>query len=400
MSIIESLARHVLIFTVATFNLFCLYKELTMSNPPIMKREITPNLFASVMGTGIIANAAAGLPIFGQYLTGFAVVVWLIASFMLITLTVGKIIQTIIKPHIIIRQINDPIIGQFFGAPPMALLTIAGGTVLLGDHILAKELIAPIAWSLWLTGSLLGGLSAITITYHLFTRYEVKTDGAFGGWLMPVVPPMVSAAIGALMIPMLDNLALQQLMLYGCYALFGCSLFAAMIITTMIWSRLTHSGSSGGARVPTLWIVLGPLGQSITAAGALGSVSLMILEPSLGNSFNNMALLYGLPVWGFAFFWTILAILLTLRAIKRKMPFALTWWAFVFPVGTCVTGTSQIAAHTQSVVFEWAAVLLFSGLLVAWLVAAIGSLTAIKKGTILHTPQQSPHAVSAKNKPL
>ena len=107
---------------------------------------------------------------------------------------------------------------------------------------------------------------------------------------------MASAAIGVLMIPMLDNLTLLQLMLYGCYAMFGCSLFAAMIITTLIWSRLTYSGSFSGARVPTLWIVLGPLGQSITAA--LGNVSLMILEPSLGNSFNNMALLCGLPVWG------------------------------------------------------------------------------------------------------
>jgi len=35
---------------------------------------------------------------------------------------------------------------------------------------------------------------------------------------------------------------------------------------------LVHSGTSGGARVPTLWLVLGPLGQSITAAGALGTV--------------------------------------------------------------------------------------------------------------------------------
>ena len=38
----------------------------------------------------------------------------------------------------------------------------------------------------------------------------------------------------------------------------------------MIWSRLALYGTSGTARVPTLWIVLGPLGQGITAAGLLG----------------------------------------------------------------------------------------------------------------------------------
>ena len=59
-------------------------------------------------------------------------------------------------------------------------------------------------------------------------------------------------------------------MLYGCYAMFGLSLVAALIIITMIWSRLALYGTSGTARVPTLWIVLGPLGQGITAAGLLG----------------------------------------------------------------------------------------------------------------------------------
>lgn len=39
------------------------------------------------------------------------------------------------------------------------------------------------------------------IPYLTFTRYKISPDAAFGGWLMPVVPPMVSAANGALLIP-------------------------------------------------------------------------------------------------------------------------------------------------------------------------------------------------------
>ncbi|MFT5807179.1 MAG: tellurite resistance protein TehA-like permease [Moritella dasanensis] len=35
-------------------------------------KEIGPNWFASVMGTGIIANATIGLPLIGIHLTGFA----------------------------------------------------------------------------------------------------------------------------------------------------------------------------------------------------------------------------------------------------------------------------------------------------------------------------------------
>ena len=42
-------------------------------------------------------------------------------------------------------------------------------------------------------------------------------------------------------------------MLLACYSMFGMSLVASLIIITLIWSRLAHFGSSGSARVPTLW---------------------------------------------------------------------------------------------------------------------------------------------------
>ena len=45
--------------------------------------EVGPNWFASVMGTGIIANAAASLPLFADRLSAFALVVWCLAGQML-----------------------------------------------------------------------------------------------------------------------------------------------------------------------------------------------------------------------------------------------------------------------------------------------------------------------------
>lgn len=369
---------------------------MSVITEPKFSKEIGPNWFASVMGTGIIANAAVGLPLIGIYLTDFALVVWLLAATLLIIMLAIKIMQTIIRPEVIKRQFNDPVMAQFFGAPPMALLTIAGGTILMGHHIFAPETVLTIAWTLWLLGTFGGLLSAVIIPFRLFTHYEVNRHAAFGGWLMPVVPPMVSATIGAMLIPHAEGIVLQQTMLYACYAMFGVSLIAAMIIITLIWNRLTHSGSSGGARVPTLWIVLGPLGQSITAIGALGTVALTVVDEPIASSLNTMAILYGVPVWGFAVFWSCLAGLLTLRAMRRKMPFALTWWAFTFPVGTCVTGTTQLALHTGLPVFQWAAIILFSALIGAWIIAAIGTIKGLKGGHILKPTINAPEVQAVK----
>ena len=138
--------------------------------------------------------------------------------------------------------------------------------------------------------------------------------------------------------------------------MFGLSLVAAFIIISMIWSRLALYGTSGTARVPTLWIVLGPLGQSITAAGLLGTNAALAVDPPIADAMNIFAILYGVPVWGFAVLWIALATSLTVRTMRRGMPFALTWWSLTFPVGTFVTGTTQLAAHTGLPAFRVAAV--------------------------------------------
>jgi hypothetical protein len=41
------------------------------------------------------------------------------------------------------------------------------------------------------------------------------------------------------------------------------------------------------------------------------------------------------------------------------------------PVGTCVTGTTELALHTGSVMFHWAAAVFYAGLLAAWITVAI-----------------------------
>ncbi len=342
--------------------------------------ELGPNWFASVMGTGIIANAAASLPLFSSRLQGFALFVWCLASCMLLGLLLATAVVLLRRQNVWQRHFQDPMMAQFYGAPPMAALTVAGGSLLVGHSLLGPELAVQLAWLLWTVGTLAGICAAIIIPYRLFTRFKVRPDSAFGGWLMPVVPPMVSAAIGAILVPSAPQGLLRETLFYFCFALFGMSLLAALIIITMIWSRLAHHGTSGTSRVPTLWIVLGPLGQSMTAAGILGTVAAGAVSPQMATGFQLFAVLYSVPVFGFVILWTCLAILLTVRAHHRQMKFALTYWAFTFPVGTCVTGTGQLARHTGLPLFAWASILFFLGLLVAWGVAAFGTSRGMIKG--------------------
>src|ERR1700742_1232646 len=231
--------------------------------PPSYKRvevlgNLGPNWFASVMGTGIVAIGGAGLPVQVPGLRAFAQVVWVIAAVLLVVLIVLVGSHWLRHPTVARGHARNPQMAHFYGAAPMALMTVGGGALVIGKDLIGERVAVDLDWVLWTAGTLGGLFTAMSIPYLMFTQHHVEPDAAFGGGLMPVVPPMVSAATGALLIPHVATGTGRQTMLYGCYAMFGLSLVASIIIITMIWSRLAHYGTSGTARVPTLWIVLGP----------------------------------------------------------------------------------------------------------------------------------------------
>jgi tellurite resistance protein TehA-like permease len=252
----------------------------------------------------------------------------------------------------------------------MALMTVGAGTILLGKDILGLRAAVDLDWVLWGTGTITGLATAAIVPYLMFTRHPISADSAFGGWLMPVVPPMVSASTGALLVPHAAPGQARLALLMGCYAMFGLSLLASIIIITLIWYRLAIHKVGDPRMVPTLWIVLGPLGQSITAANLLGGVAHESLPAPYSSALQAFGVVYGVPVWGFALLWAAIAGAITLRTVREGMPFSLTWWSFTFPVGTCVTGTTGLAIHTGSEVFRYSAGIFYAGLVTAWIVVA------------------------------
>ena len=348
--------------------------------------NIGPNWFASVMGTGIVATAGASLPVHVVGLRAFALVVWVIAAALLVVLIVAVGGHWVRHPTVARGHARNPQMAHFYGAAPMALMTVGAGAVLVGKDLVGERVAVDLDWVLWTAGTLGGLFTAVSIPFLMFTLHAVEPDAAFGGWLMPVVPPMVSAASGALLLPHIAAGTDRQTMLYGCYAMFGLSLVASLNIIAMIWTRLTLYGTSGTARVPTLWIVLGPLGQSITAAGLLGASAAIVVEPRLAEDMKAFALLFGVPVWGFAVLWIALATALTVRTLRRGMPFALTWWSLTFPVGTFVTGTSQLAGHSHLPAFRVAAGVAYAGLLFTWLLVTVRTARGSLRGNLLKLP--------------
>ena len=361
-----------------------------LEHPNLVFANLTPNWFASVMGTGIVAVAAVSLPEQFLGLRAFAIGVWAAAALLLIALTAATAVHWVRHTETARSHADNPVMAHFYGAPPMAMMTVGAGTILLGKDVLGLRAAVDIDWGLWTAGTVTGLAAAATVPYLMFTRHTITADSAFGGWLMPVVPPMVSASTGALLIPHAAAGQDRLTMLMACYAMFGLSLIASLIVITLIWYRLAVHKTGDARTVPTLWIVLGPLGQSITAANLLGGVAHEALPAPYSVALQAFGVVYGVPVFGFALLWAAVAGAITVRTARQGMPFSLTWWSFTFPVGTCVTGTSALALRTDADLFRYAAVLFYAGLVAAWVVVAARTAHGSVRGRLFLPAASSP----------
>jgi C4-dicarboxylate transporter/malic acid transport protein len=344
-----------------------------LERPSELFANLGPQWFASVMGTGIVANAAALLPVSVPGLHTAALIFWVLAATMLIVLLGATAIHWLRHPETARAYASNPAIAPFYGAPPMALLTVGAGTLLVGHQITGMHAAVLIDAVLCTVGTVAGLASSIGIPYLMFTRHRIEQHMTLATWLMPIVPPMVSAATAAALVAHLPAGQDRLTLLLGCYAMFGLSLIASLIIITLVWARLAYHGPGPAETVPTLWIVLGPLGQSITAANLLANQAPHTIGAHYAKSLSALGVLYGVPIWGFAALWLCLAAAITLRTARERLPFTLSWWSFTFPVGALVTGTSELALHTHLHAFTVASVALYALLVAAWATVALNT---------------------------
>lgn len=332
--------------------------------------KVAPNWFTAAMGTGIVANAAVLLPHDAGWLRALALVAWLAAALLLVRLCAVAFEQWRRVRRARPARSLELAAAPFWGAPPMAVMTVGAGALLVGRDAIGEDAAVVVAMTMWTLGTLGGLAASVTVPLWMLRHPERRLDAVFATWLLPIVPPMVSATTGAALIAHLPAGHPRLVLLLGCWAMFGVSMLAVLATIALVWKRLAAHGCGPARMVPTLFIVLGPLGQSVTAVCLLAAAAPDAIGAPWARGMNALALVYGVPVLLFALAWLAVAGTITWRTVRAGMPFAPTWWSFIFPVGTCVTGASELALRTGAAPLAWLAAALFALLLTAWLVVS------------------------------
>ncbi|MET9455914.1 TDT family transporter [Streptomyces canus] len=355
-------------------------------------RHLGPNWYASVMGTAIVATAGAALPVHLPGLRTICAAVWLLSLAQLLTLLCARALHWRHHGDQARAHLLDPAMAPFYGCLAMALLAVGGGALTVGRYWIGTTAAVALDAVLFAAGTAVGLAAAIAVPYLMAVRQKADPRQATPVWLLPLVAPMVSAALGPLLVPHLPAGQPRETLLLACFAMFGLSLLATLAMLPLVFARVVTGGPLPLALTPTLFLVLGPLGQSTTAVGKFADVAPGVVAAPYSQGFGVLAVLYGVPVMGFALLWLGLATAHVVRARRQGMRFAMTWWAFTFPVGTCVTGAEALARHTGLVVYDWLATGLFIALVGAWATAALHTARGVVSGALLAGPRPAPVA--------
>ncbi|MET9498355.1 TDT family transporter [Streptomyces sp. NPDC006552] len=349
-------------------------------------RHLGPNWYAAVMGTAIVANAGATLPATSAVPRAACTAVWAVSAVALLVLLAARALHWTHHRDQARAHLLDPAVAPFYGCLSMALLSVGAGALLLGRDWIGLGAALAVDTVLFTAGTLTGLAAAVAVPYLMVVRHRIEPGRAAPVWLLPVVAPMVSAAVGPLLVPHLPPGQGRQALLLACHGMFGMSLLATLVMLPLIFARLVTAGPLPLALAPTLFLVLGPLGQSTTAANKFADVAHGVLPAPYARGFAVFAVLFGVPVMGFALLWLALAAALVVRARRAGMGFSMTWWAFTFPVGTCVTGAEGLGKHTGLAAFDALALVLYAVLVAAWAVAVTRTAHGLFTGRLLTAP--------------
>ncbi len=138
------------------------------------------------------------------------------------------------------------------------------------------------------------------------------------------------------------------------------------------------------------WLTLGPIGT--------GSMGLLLLGNDAPRAFLGTKLLIyaktasafgpigGLIIWGFGFWWLMMAILLTIRYLKEGMPFNMGWWGFTFPLGVYTAATIILYRLTDIEFFRVAGAIFVIMLASFWTIVTSRTLHGMWHGYLFKAP--------------
>ena len=331
-------------------------------------KNFAPSWFASIMGTGILAMTSLFFSNYLPFLKYLAFFLFYFNIILFFILLIPWILRWIFFRKEALNDLKDPVISNFYATIAIAMLVLAANFIVIDKNIKMGEIF-------WFIGTFFTIFFGILTPYVMFKGEHVKLDHINPAWFIPPVGLIVIPIPGSLIIQHFSG-ALQEFVIFlNCFG-WGAGFFIYLALLAISMYRFILHHPLPNVLAPTIWINLGPIG-----AGTVALVNLIKNLPFITT--KETFFMFGFLFWGFGIWWVIMAIALTLHYIKRlKLPYAMSWWAFTFPLGAYVAASHTISSLFEIQLIDYIGFVLYWLLVIFWLVTFIKTFIYAYYGTL------------------
>jgi len=238
-------------------------------------------------------------------------------------------------------ELKHPIKMNFIPTISISLLLLSIGTLLHG--------LESISFYLWSVGSVIQISLTYWVLYNWVHHDSFTPDHSNPAWFIPIVGNIIVPISGVHHAPIELN-----------WFFFSVGLIFWIVVKAILINRIIFHAPMQEKLMPTLFIFIAP--------PAVGFIAYIALNQEL-NQFSMVLYFFGIAMT-----------LLMLVSVHKffVLNFALSWWAFTFPVSAVIIASYLMATLTSHDIYLWFGMALHSILVLLVLVLMKKTISAIK----------------------
>ena len=314
-------------------------------------KNFGPEWGAAVMGTAAICitmQLSSEVSEAFSPLLYIGVGFYLLATVMFITFLIPWILRFFMYPEEIKKDLRHPVRGNFFPTIPISFVLAGTGTNKLGPMLFGPWFayhLSILFFFIGITGIFVFGYVLIRTQ---FLHSEIRLNHANFSWFIPPVSHLIIPVLGACSTDVYwAETGLAPVLFIISMIALGVGFLNFLFVGAAVWHRYIYHTIPEGRLAPTVMVGIAP--TSITAIFLIKFIQ--AIEASHGNLFGlNFMSVFPLikiitsVLWGFSFWWFILAVVLIRHYVKIKNhPLEFGWWAYTFPFEAFVVSTGLLA---------------------------------------------------------
>ena len=337
-----------------------------MKNFGELIRNFSPTWFAVVMGTGVFATSThiIGVEYFPYFIPFSSFLVFL-NFIMFFVILVPWSMRWLFYWKNAMEDMKNPLKANFYVTFGLAMLT-------LGMNFSTVVIIPLFSIIFWILGVISSIVIVIAIMFFAFIGTHAGIEHINPTWFLGSTALLLipSSADYPITIP-----AVRDLLTFLFDFSFGTGFLLYMaILPVWIYRFILHEPLKP-ARIPLLWINMGPIGAILTS---LATYYYYI------SHLEGISLFFSTLFFGFGVWWFIIATIITLYYIaKLRVPYRTAWWSFTFPLGQYLIGSAYFNQIFSLVSIDYFIIILYAALFLLWVFNMVIMLVKLGEGTLL-----------------